>query len=146
LAKTLSGAKVMKRVLPIIIAIAALLFGVYLWSSRDVVPPAQKPIEVAAEFKKGQNLYTYWCATCHGAGAGAEGRTQLPGTAALDVKYKGNPPALLEERTDLTPEIITMFVRNGISVMPFFRKTEISDEDLQEISAYLTRPRLEPEK
>lgn len=131
----------MKRALPIVIAMAAIFFGAYLWSSRDAAPPAQKPIEVAAQFKKGQKLYTYWCATCHGGGAGAEGRTQLPGTAALQEKYKGDPPALLEDRTDLTPETVAYFVRNGISVMPFYRKTEISDAELQEISAYLTRPR-----
>jgi hypothetical protein len=29
-------------------------------------------------------------------------------------------------------------VRDGISVMPFFRKTEISDADLDALTAYLT--------
>jgi mono/diheme cytochrome c family protein len=131
----------MKLVLPIFLAVAALFLGAYFWFSQDVTAPVRKPIEVAAELKKGQKLYTYWCATCHGAGVGAEGRSQLPGTAALQEKYKGDPPALLEDRTDLTPETITYFVRNGISVMPPYRKTEISDADLQEINAYLTRPR-----
>ena len=48
-------------------------------------------------------------------------------------------PALLEKRTDLTPQLIKTYVRNGISVMPIFRKTEISDADLDAIAAYLTR-------
>ena len=48
-------------------------------------------------------------------------------------------PALLEKRTDLTPQLIKTYVRNGISVMPIFRKTEISDADLDAICAYLTR-------
>jgi hypothetical protein len=30
-------------------------------------------------------------------------------------------------------------VRRGTSIMPFFRKTEISDADLDAISQYLTR-------
>jgi len=32
-------------------------------------------------------------------------------------------------------------VRRGVSIMPFFRKTEVSDADLAAITAYLTRPR-----
>jgi mono/diheme cytochrome c family protein len=34
---------------------------------------------------------------------------------------------------------VKTFVRNGVSIMPFFRKTEISDADLDAIAAYLTR-------
>jgi hypothetical protein len=30
-------------------------------------------------------------------------------------------------------------VRHGVSVMPFLRKTEISDADLDALAAYLTR-------
>jgi mono/diheme cytochrome c family protein len=59
---------------------------------------------------------------------------------ALTALYKGSKPAMLEERTDLTPEIIKQFVRNGVSVMPFFRKTEISDADLDALALYLSTP------
>jgi hypothetical protein len=31
------------------------------------------------------------------------------------------------------------FVRKGVSVMPFFRKTEIGDADLDALAAYLAR-------
>lgn len=58
---------------------------------------------------------------------------------ALQAKYKGAVPALLEKRTDLTPPLIKMYVRNGLTVMPNFRKTEISDSELDAIAAYLTR-------
>ncbi len=34
---------------------------------------------------------------------------------------------------------IKMYVRNGLSIMPIFRKTEISDADLDAIAEYLTR-------
>jgi (+)-pinoresinol hydroxylase len=82
---------------------------------------------------RGYVQYQDYCAVCHGAGVGK------PGTIALKEKYKGTKPALLAERTDLTPQLIKTYVRNGISVMPFFRKTEISDADLDAIAAYLTR-------
>lgn len=80
---------------------------------------------------EGRRVFDYWCATCHGAGP------QYPGTMALAAKYNGSKPALLEQRTDLTPQITEYFVRHGISVMPPFRKTEISDAELRALAAYL---------
>lgn len=82
---------------------------------------------------KGYVQFQNYCSMCHGEGVGQ------PGTQALQAKYKGALPALLEKRTDLTPALVKTFVRNGISVMPIFRKTEISDADLDAIAAYLTR-------
>ena len=61
----------------------------------------------------------------------------MPGTAALQAKYNGSTPAVLTERTDLTEEMIGSFVRNGVSVMPPFRKTEITDADLRAMTEYL---------
>jgi mono/diheme cytochrome c family protein len=75
------------------------------------------------------------CSVCHGTGPGK------PGTSALAAKYKGATPALLEERTDLNPAYIKQVVRQGLYVMPFFRKTELSDADLNTIVTYLTRKR-----
>ena len=88
-----------------------------------------------ATVQKGNDTYQYWCATCHGSGPGH------PGTAALEAKYKGTRPALLEERTDLSPQTIGFAVRQGMSIMPFFRKTEVTDADLDAIVRYLTRQR-----
>lgn len=82
---------------------------------------------------RGYVQYQDYCAICHGAGVGK------PGTQALQAKYKGAEPALLASRTDLTQRLIKTYVRNGISVMPSFRKTEISDAELDAIAAYLTR-------
>jgi (+)-pinoresinol hydroxylase len=82
---------------------------------------------------RGYVQYTNYCSMCHGEGVGK------PGTLALQAKYKGAVPALLANRTDLTPALIKQYVRNGISIMPIFRKTEISDADLDAIAAYLTR-------
>jgi mono/diheme cytochrome c family protein len=81
--------------------------------------------------QRGQEVFAYWCAPCHSAGP------RNPGTIALEVRYKGSKPAALEERTDLVPELTKILVRNGLSIMPPFRKTEISDADLAALAAYL---------
>jgi mono/diheme cytochrome c family protein len=86
-----------------------------------------------AAVQKGNDTYQYWCATCHGRGPGS------PGTTALAAKYKGALPGILEDRKDLTPQAVRFAVRRGTSIMPFFRKTEISDADLDAITQYLTR-------
>lgn len=73
----------------------------------------QAPAKVAATIKPAKlqlsehqqhdaEVFQYWCATCQGAGEGK------PGTMALSFKYKdGEQPALLEQRSDLTPELLT---------------------------------------
>lgn len=73
-------------------------------------------------------MFAYNCTSCHGPGIGNPGN-----------EFNGDVPALLTERTDLTPDAVAYFVRNGISIMPFFRKTEISDADLAALGAYLNR-------
>ena len=93
----------------------------------------------AALIERGRTMYEYWCATCHGPGIGNNGVQHLPGTDALRVKYRGALPALLTERTDMAPELVKTYVRQGLTVMPFFRKTEIDDAELEAIAAYLTR-------
>ncbi len=100
--------------------------------------PAKAPAENVgtAEVQKGKQVYDYWCATCH---APSTANSKYPGTEALKTKYEGKLPGALAERTDLSPEIVSYFVRNGVSVMPQFRKVEVSDEDLDAISTYLTR-------
>lgn len=75
------------------------------------------------------------CSVCHGSGPAK------PGTRALRAKYRGRLPALLEKRTDLTQAYVKYIVRHGVSVMPPFRKTEVSDQDLDAIAAYLARKR-----
>jgi mono/diheme cytochrome c family protein len=91
----------------------------------------ERAATVAAKHARGEQVFVYWCAPCHSAGPG------MPGTQALQAKYGGKLPAVLLQRSDLTPKLIAYFVRNGISVMPFFRKTEISDADLDALAAYI---------
>lgn len=93
------------------------------WSSID----SEK---LNANQKKGQQIYSKWCLSCHGEG--------MPGTNALAVAYEGALPGLLEEREDLVPELIETFVRFGKHSMPMFRKTEINDEELKLLGEYLS--------
>jgi mono/diheme cytochrome c family protein len=90
---------------------------------------------VAAEAQPnvGKQVYDKWCAPCHAPGP------DHPGTTALDALYKGSKPGALIERTDLTPPVIRQFVRKGVSVMPFFRKTEISDAELNALATFLSK-------
>jgi len=55
------------------------------------------------------------------------------------AKYQGSKPAVLLERTDLPASIVKFFVQHGISVMPQFRKTEISDAELDALAAFVSR-------
>lgn len=96
-----------------------------LTSVASAAPPDQEQI------KHGHEVYDHWCWPCHGTGLGKAGTESL--------EARGQKPAVLEERTDLTPAMIKQFVRHGVLFMPKFRKTEISDADLDAIAAYLTR-------
>ena len=96
--------------------------------------------------RRGKEVFDARCRVCHGAYSKGQAQPgtftmpQMPGTYALELKYKGQRPALLEERTDLTPELIALFVRRGGGgFMPFFRPTEVSEEDLKALDAYLVR-------
>jgi (+)-pinoresinol hydroxylase len=81
----------------------------------------------------GRAVYMKWCAPCHDPGI------IHPGTNALTVKYKGVKPGVLLDWKDLQPETVKYMVRHGISVMPQFRKTEISDADLDALAKFLSR-------
>jgi (+)-pinoresinol hydroxylase len=89
---------------------------------------------VAAE-PDGAKVYEKWCAPCH-----APGITH-PGTHALMAKYAGQKSGVITEWTDLTPDYVRTMVRTGISVMPHFRKTEISDAELDALATFVARKR-----
>ena len=111
---------------PLLVAGIVLAAG----ASALAADPAKSP--------HGHEVFEKWCAPCHGRGP------DKPGTVALETLYKGAKPGMLEERTDLTPEIVKHFVRTGVTVMPFFRKTEISDADLDALALFLSSPSPKP--
>lgn len=87
-----------------------------------------------ADEAQGHEVFQKWCAPCHARGPG------YPGTTALAAVYKNSKPGALEDRTDLTVPFVKQAVRNGVFVMPPFRKTEISDAELDALAAYLAKP------
>ena len=88
---------------------------------------------------RGNEKFQHTCAPCHGPEPGDDGRTMLPGTAALQIKYKGALPAVLEERSDLPVAVLTEYVRKGSWSMPPFRKTELTDTEIADIADYLAQ-------
>jgi (+)-pinoresinol hydroxylase len=107
----------------ILVGLAALAFG------------AASVAADAPTLEHGAQVFEKWCLPCHGQG------DQFPGTVALDVKYQGKLPGALQERTDLVPDFVKAVVRTGVTVMPFFRKTEVSDADLDALAAFLAEPK-----
>jgi mono/diheme cytochrome c family protein len=114
-----------------------LLFGLVAFAAIKTV--VADTGDRAAQVERGQQIYVDVCAPCHGRGPGTDGAKMLPGTAALDAKYRGTTPAALEDRIGLSAEALRYFIRNGIGAMPMFRKTEVTDNDIEAIAAYLAR-------
>jgi mono/diheme cytochrome c family protein len=102
---------------------------------QETIGWTRHTVQVTSATPRGYFEYQNSCSVCHGP------MPERPGTRALAAKYKGSLPAMLEERRDLSPEFIRAVVRNGLTVMPHFRKTEVSDTQLDAIVAYLTRSR-----
>lgn len=78
----------------------------------------------------GERLYVERCGMCHGPGA--------MGTGLL-ARRVDEP--LLEKRTDLPAEYVVQAVRMGIGNMPAIARGEVGDEELNQIAAYLARPK-----
>jgi mono/diheme cytochrome c family protein len=85
------------------------------------------------DLEAGKVTFDKWCGICHG-----EGR-YMGGTNGLRNKYKEEKPALLEQRKDLPVAVVKVFVRSGVGIMAPFRKTEITDAELEDLAAYLAR-------
>ncbi len=127
------------RAVALCLALGGALFA---WSSMTAASPQPPPGGSAwvrssvngAGQPRGYVQYQKYCSACHAAGP-----EKRPGYEALRAKYGDKEPPALSDRTDLTADLVKTMVRTGISVMPFFRKTEISDADLDAIAAYLTR-------
>ena len=111
---------------------------VVLFAAAGIASDASADSETSI-IEKGKTVFQRDCAPCHGAGPGLDGSNMLPGTAAIAVKYQGAVPPLLEERDNLTAEYLEYIVRHGQGSMPPFRKTVVSDSEMNAVSAYLMR-------
>jgi (+)-pinoresinol hydroxylase len=112
--------------------LAGLATSLLLLGGSSVVMGADA---LAPRYVPGRAVYERWCAACHDPGI------IHPGTHALMTKYPGGRRAsgLITDWTDLPAAYVTFMVRHGMSVMPQFRKTEISDAELAALAAYLSR-------
>jgi mono/diheme cytochrome c family protein len=113
------------------------------WSALPALPASALPKLEDPLAERGREVFQERCAACHGPipkdTIGPPYLPLMPGTRALQARYKGVRPAELEQRTDLTSELVNAIVRGGLNSMPFFRPTELSDDDLAALDAYLTR-------
>lgn len=92
---------------------------------------AETPVQAQDRlFNQGRALFNESCAYCHNERGHA---------TALLAKRVGADNAVLERRTNLHPELIRHVVRHGINSMPWYRRAELSDGDLDSIIDYLTR-------
>jgi len=94
----------------------------------DAARAADAPL--SAQQQQGQKLFRGSCFYCHSE--------KVWGTLSLE-RRRPNGDALLEKRTDLTPDFVRTVVRNGLGSMPAYRRTELNDADVDAIIAYLTR-------
>jgi mono/diheme cytochrome c family protein len=80
--------------------------------------------------EQGRKLFNGSCVYCHGP--------NVWGTFTLGRRL-GADHALLEQRTDLVAPYVKTVVRAGMGSMPAFRRTELSDAEVDAIVDYLTR-------
>lgn len=87
--------------------------------------------ETGDHSNRGQMLFErHYCEECHGDS------TTAPGTMALKIRYGPKNAALLQ-RNFLPVEYIKFVVRNGFGMMPPFRVTELSEEDLDILANFI---------
>jgi cytochrome c5 len=115
-----------------VIACACLLHG-----CGEKSPPHDKaatsrvaPPVAAVSLDDGRRVFEHWCLPCHAAGSGHPGTNRL-------AERLGPESAVLLERDNLNEVYVETVVRNGFQMMPPFRTTEISDDELKSVSRYV---------
>jgi len=104
----------------------AVAFQLSLASS--LATAADVPLTPSQE--QGKKLFHATCIYCHGE--------KVWGTFTLERRM-GKDHALLEKRDDLVGAYVKTVIRAGLGSMPPYRRTELSDADIEAIAAYLTR-------
>ena len=84
---------------------------------------------VASELM-GEEVYNKWCNGCHMDSPFAPGTIQLR-------QSRGDELALITQRDDLTGAYVKQLVRKGLNGMPLFRRTEISNKELEALTDFL---------
>lgn len=86
----------------------------------------------AQSVENGKAVFELWCQSCHAESMAA------PATNFLISRYGSLELAAIENR-EYPAELIRIYVRDGVSLMPHFRETEISTEELEDLIAYLAQ-------
>jgi len=87
---------------------------------------------VAEDHANGEKVYDLWCGICHEGGP----QDGYGGSQVLALT-RGESQARIKDNDTLSPTYIEAVVRKGLGMMPPFRKTEISDDELNDLIAYL---------
>lgn len=95
-------------------------------------PALAQELQGAPVEQTGEALFVEKCAMCHREADRVGGM----GTFLIARRDPDNP-AMLEQRKTLTPEYISAAIRAGIGNMPRISRAEVSDAQLDAISAYL---------
>jgi len=101
-----------------------------MWALGSSALAADVGTALSAEQARGRELFISHCAACHGERGHA---------TTLLAKRVGQEQAQIEKRRNLNAEFVRVVVRNGMNSMPWFRRAELSDGDLDVIANYLVR-------
>lgn len=97
---------------------------------RVGVEPFLSTLGDSQTLDSGADIYQYWCAGCHLPGK--------PGSVALMVIHEEPFPSDLSGK-GLDADYVKYLVRNGQAAMPHFRKTQISEFQLDALATYLAK-------
>lgn len=87
---------------------------------------AEKTVDLA----RGKATYELFCSGCHNPGEGHAGTMKLK-------LLKGEENSVILARPDLSADYIRYVVRDGMLEMAPFRPTDINDQDLDSLIAYI---------
>jgi len=94
----------------------------------------EAPVEPTAGYtpsnRSGKVIFNLHCAGCHNPGNAHAATKQL-------ALVRGKDFAVIRERKDLFPSYIKHVVRDGLLEMPPFRPTDINDNELDNLAAYI---------
>ena len=90
--------------------------------------------EEIVKLEGAERTWAFYCQGCHAAGI-----EEHPGTLRLSYT-RGAELASIRGRQDLAPAYLRQVVRNGFLEMVGFRKTEISDAELEALIKFIRLP------